>query len=143
MAPETGKWSLRRRAGEPDDSPVGFGSLEPVWGVWPRFHAVYAHGARLFFQAGSRRWDVTEGVGPCTFWQLGYGAMSGLALTFLTGERYRSVLIHPWRALWTRIDPTYDGIDAEQAHFFLYLRQQLPDARWRRELIARETGFDD
>lgn len=115
----------------------GFGSVEPVWGIWRRFYALYTYEGRLYFQAGRRKWDVTDGPRHCKFWAAGYGLCSGLIMTFQNGATHRPVLVHPLRGLAAHIDPTYDGIDAESDHFFLFVRQQLPDPAWRSRIIER------
>lgn len=143
---ETGAWS--RRLTNPTKAPkveatFGFASLEPVWGFWRRFYAFYAFDGRLFFQAGRKRWDITEGVESSKFWFLGYGAASGLLLTFKNGEDHRSTLIHPWKMFLPVIDPTYDGIDMESDNFFLFLRTQIPREKWRKAFIDRSLGRYD
>lgn len=118
--------------------PDGFGSFEPVFGIWRRFYALYAYNGRLYFQAGHKTWDVTDGLRDCKFWSAGYGLCSGLIMTFMNGDTHRPVLIHPMRFLVAKADPTYDGIDAESDHFFLFLRQHLPNLDWRHRIITRQ-----
>ena len=117
----------------------GFGSVEPIWGIWRRFYALYAYDGRLYFQSGRKKWDVTDGLRRCTFWAAGYGLCSGLIMHFDNGESHRPVLVHPFRGLFARIDPTYDGMDAESDQFFLFVRQQLPNADWCRRRVAPKT----
>jgi hypothetical protein len=58
---------------------------------------------------------------------------------FRGGDAHRPVLIHPARWLSSHIDPTYDGIDAEADHFFLFVRQHLPIAERRQYFIEKST----
>jgi len=69
-----------------------------------------------------------------------FGFASGLVLEFGDGTTNRPMLIHPGRALRAHLDPTYDSWDAEDDHFFLFMRQHLQDARWREALIERECN---
>ena len=140
--PRSGRWSKRKLA-QPRDvgSSTGFARLEPVWGLWKRFYAIYVCDKRLIFQAGRNRWDVTDGVRHCRFWAALYGLLSGLNVHFVNGERHHAVLIHPWRGVWAHIDPTYDGMDFDNDHFFYYLRQYMPDEKWRSAFIERASGL--
>jgi hypothetical protein len=38
------------------------------------------------------------------------------------------------------MDPTYDRIDAEDDHVSLFVRQQLPDPKWRQTMIDRSLA---
>lgn len=141
LDPVTGRWESRpRKPNDVADVVVGFASREPAWGIWKRFYAFYAFEGRLYLRAGRRKWDVTDGLASCKFWAFGFGLMSGLLLRFRDGTSHWPVLIHPGRALSVLVDPTYDGIDAEHDHFFLFLRQQLPSAKWRQGFIDRSMG---
>lgn len=115
----------------------GYASVEPVWFVFRRFYAVYANGRRLWFQAGRKSWDVTDGVEGIRFW-VGLGGMvSGLSVKFNNGEQHTAYLFHPGRALSALVDPTYDQLDAESDHFFMFLREGLPKEQWRSSIIER------
>ena len=127
----SGRWRIRRRMpAEPRPAPVGWASLEPTLDFTKRLH----------FRAGSRVSDVSLGAKRSSFWMAAFGFASGLVLEFEDGTTYRPVLIHPGRALWAHLDPTYDSWDAENDHFFLFMRQNLQDARWREALIERERN---
>ena len=50
LDPKTGQWHVRHLpVANSTESPVGFASVEPLWGVWRRFYAFYAHEGRLYF----------------------------------------------------------------------------------------------
>jgi hypothetical protein len=141
LDPQSGNRNRRRL---PDRNstkmPVGFAKLELAWGVLPQFYAIYAYEGRRYFQAVHRKWDVTNGVKLCRFWSAGDAMVTGLVLEFENGETLRSILVHPFRALYARMDPTYDRIDAEDDHVSLFVRQQLPDPKWRQTMIDRSLA---
>lgn len=129
LAPTTGSVEIAKR--EKEDILSGFASREPVLGVLHRLYAVYPYQERLYFRAGKKTWDITDAKVECKYWWFLYGALSGFILKLNGKIVHHAKLIHPNRALFARMDPTYDNIDAESDHFFLFLRRQLPKKDWR------------
>lgn len=140
LDPTTGKHSIEKMASpfEGDAATNGFASVEPVFGWIPRFYAVYAFDGRLHFQAGARRWDITDADVETGYW-CGFGIASGFHLLLNGKPVHRVTLVHPARALWPFIDPTYDGIDFDSDHFLFFLSQQLKRDEWRRSVLAMES----
>ena len=114
----------------------GLGSFQPMWYLLRRFYAVYALDDRFIFQAGRRFWDLTEGPVEARFYTMGFGIASGIALYHGGNLIHRAFLFHPARALFARLDPTYDFLEAESDHFFFFLRNQIHKDEWRRHICG-------
>ena len=114
----------------------GFASYEPVLGLFRRLYAIYVCSGRLYFRAGRKTWDITDSNIDCRFWQFGNMMMSGLSVKLEGHTVHRVILLHPNRAIWPFIDPTYDGIDVESDHFLLFLRQNMVHTNWRNSVLV-------
>ena len=120
----------------------GFGSYEPVFWLVRRFYAVYGANGRFIFQADRQYWDLTDGPVALRFNPIGRGMASEIAVYRGGDLVHRAKLIHPGRSLWPRIDPTYDGIDAETDHFFLFLQNEIHKDAWRQRIIDMAATAD-
>jgi hypothetical protein len=140
LCPETGKFS-RKKILDPnnDHTPInGHASIEPVlsWSSLFRcFYAVYAFDDRLYFQAGIKRWDITDVDVDTRYW-CRFGLASGFRLILNGKTVHRVILFHPNRAMWPFIDPTYDGIDFDSDHFLYFLSVHLTDDEWKQRLLS-------
>jgi hypothetical protein len=123
---------------EEDAGTNGFASTEPVFGLIPRFYAVYAFDGRLYFRAGARRWDITDTEVDTGYW-CSFGIASGFHLVRNGKSVHRAILLHPTRALWPFIDPTYDGIDFDSDHFLFFLSEQLKAEEWRPHVLSMDS----
>ena len=140
LDPKTGRHSWEKMA-EPQEveTPTnGHASMEPVLGVISRFYAVYAFDGRLFFQAGTRKWDITDAEVEPGYW-CWLGLASGFRLSLNGKTVHRTTLLHPSRAVWPFIDPTYDGIDFDSDHFLFFLSEHLKSYEWRQRMLSMES----
>ena len=53
---------------------------------------------------------------------------------------HRATLFHPFRALRSFIDPTYDSIDFQDDHFFSYLSNTLTSQEAKEYVAAKGSG---
>ena len=120
----------------------GFASMEPVMGRSFRFYAVFAHDGRIYFQAGRKQWDLTN-VSIETGYMCPFGLMSRFRLSLDGRTAHKVTLVHPNRAAWPFIDPTYDGIDFESDHFLGFLAKQLTDEEWREHVLSMQKRSDE
>ncbi len=143
LDPQTGKHSWEKmieplQYGRPTH---GFASIEPVFGLVARFYAVYAFEGRLYFQAGRRKWDITDAEVRAGHW-CWFGLTSRFCL-FLNGRTvHKVVLVHPTRAFWPFLDPTYDSIDLESDHFLWFLSRNITSDDWRQHVLSMESKPD-
>jgi len=145
FCPETGKYS-RKWITDPknDHTPTsGHASIEPVLSLFRpfwRFYAVYAFNSRLYFQAGTKRWDITDAEVDTKYWCL-FLVTSGFSLILNGKTVHRVTLFHPNRAMWPFVDPTYDGIDYDSDHFLYFLSEYLTDDEWKRRVISTASNI--
>ena len=139
LDPVTGNHSWERIVRDRRDEPRtnGFASIEPVFGLVPRFYAIYAVEGRLYFQAGARKWDVTEGQVETFHWSW-FGLTSGFRLLLAGKTVHNVILVHPNRAVWPFVDPTYDDIDFESDHFLWFVSRNLTRGDWREHILEME-----
>ncbi len=132
-------WSKTPEPRGDDLQASGWASMEPVMGLAFRFYAVFTHDGRLHFQAGKKKWDITNAsVG--TGYSCPFGLISRFRLSLDGKTVHRVTLVHPNRAAWPFIDPTYDGIDFDSDHFLGFLARELLDEEWRENFVSmRET----
>lgn len=136
LNPETGRHRLIfTNPNSKSKSFRGFACYEHVWGLGCRFYAVYGHNNRLIFQAGRRRWDLTEGCVEVDFKTVGRGAASRVRIKHNGAVIHQASFVHPLRAL-TTFDPTFDGLDAEASHFFLFLSNNIAKTQWKRYVLS-------
>lgn len=142
LNPKTGSYSCEKitDAQKDDILITGHASFEPVFGLIPRFYAVYGYDGRLYLQAGSRKWDITDAEVETGYW-CGFGLVSGFHLLLNGKSVHRATLVHPSRAIWPFIDPTYDGIDFHSDHFLAFLSEQLTIDSWKQRVLARESNL--
>ena len=132
---ETGLHKMRLSSGPPSlKEAYGFARYEPVWGVLWRFYAVYGHAGRFIFQAGMRRWDLTEGNVEVGFKAFARGAAARIVVRHNGDAIHQALLIHPFRT-FDSLDPTFDDIDADQTHFFYFISKCIGEDRWRNNVI--------
>jgi hypothetical protein len=143
LNPKTGRHSLEKIADphEVDKPTNGHASMEPVFGFIPRFYGIYAFEGRLYFQAGRKKWDITDAEVETGYW-CWLGLASGFRLSLNGKLVHRTTLLHPNRAVWPFIDPTYDGIDFDSDHFLFFLSEQLKREEWMRRLLSMESNPD-
>lgn len=143
LDPLTGRHSWERlAASEENDIPVnGHASMEPVLGLVRRFYGVYAFQGRLYFQAGAKKWDITDAEVETGYW-CRLGLASGFRLGLNGKTVHRVTLFHPNRAVWPFIDPTYDGIDFDSDHFLCFLSEHLTSDEWKQRVRSTESRSD-
>ena len=132
LDPVSGKHHLTLQNPHSPQATVGFASYEPVmFGFWRRFYAAYGKNGRFIFQAGRDSWDLTDEEIHVDLKLLMKGLASSITIMRQAQVLHRTTLIHPFRALSSFIDPTYDSIDFQDHHFFSYLSNTLtsPDAK--------------
>lgn len=127
--------AVRFRNAKRDHESHGFGSCEPVYWAVRRFYAVYGERGRFIFQAGRRYWDLTDGPIALRFTPVGLGMASVISVYRGDDLIHRASLIHPGKTVWPRINPTYDYLDAEADHFFLFLQNEIHKDEWRQRII--------
>ena len=140
LNPSTGRYSWKRLADPNNDhTPTnGVASIEPVLSLFKpfrRFYAVYTYDGCIYFQAGTKRWDITHSEVDTKYWCL-FLVTSGFKLILDGKTVHRVTLFHPNRAAWPFIDPTYDGIDYESDHFLYFLSEQLTSDEWKYRLLS-------
>jgi hypothetical protein len=137
LDPQTGDYSWAKIA-EPQRVEVatsGFASMEQALGLIRRFYAVYEFEGRLYFQVGKKKWDITEGELKTAF-SCWLGLVSKFCLSLNGESLHRSVFVHPSKAVWPLIDPTYDGIDFDSDHFLFFLSEHLVRDEWKKHVIS-------
>ena len=137
LDPDSGQhsWSKIPEPRSDDFRANGFASLEPVMGVFPQFYAVFAYNGCLYFQAGKKQWDLTNTVIE-TGYSCPFGLISRFRLSLDGKTAHRVTLVHPNRAAWPFVDPTYDGIDFDSDNFLGFLAGKLIDEEWREHLLS-------
>ena len=143
LDPQTGNYSGEKIA-EPREveTPTRcHASMEPVLGLISRFYAVYAFGGRLYFQVGKKKWDVTDSEVETAYWCC-FGLVSRFCLSLNGKSVHRAILLHPSRAAWPFIDPTYDGIDFDSDHFLFFLSEHLTRDEWKQHVLSMESNHN-
>jgi len=108
--PETGSV---RRARDPSAAPEAWGV---AWRQRGRWFVLWRDGDSLVLQQRENRWRLNADVKL---------AVSGGFRRRFRIRRSDAVVFEfrywSWGALWSRVDPTYDGIDEEADDFFMYV----------------------
>lgn len=136
-------WHRRKLILSQDKYPEtqGFATYESVYGIHSRFYAVYGYEDRLYFQSGRKRWDFTDDEIDIEI-KLIYNGMASKVKVYQNKKLvHQAFFVHILRGVFMAIDPTYDGIDAEDSFFFLFLKNQMPDLAWRERVISRSNKF--
>lgn len=132
----SGNYRFFRSAEDPPRL-CGHASVEPLWG-FPCLFALYSENEKVWLQVDRKRRDVTDGVVSSRWKNFGH-AFSRLDVEFTRGESCHYFLMHPLRTLAPLLDPTYDYMDLESDHFFLFLHNYLS----RREKLQQMAGLPE
>lgn len=132
--------SLVLPAPRSDTSPLqGFAAFErSLWAARVAF-ALYRAGSQLFFNAGARRWDLTES--GLSFSHRRFGLVSRFRVLESGRVVFTFWYAHIGRLLWEIVDPTYDGLDEEQDYFLLFVAEYATTAGWQKS--ARERWLSE
>jgi len=113
----------------------GFASLEPILGGLKRLYAVYGYDQKVWFRADNDIWDITNRNIDCSVSFAYLNTVSYFSI-FIDGEKmHAATLFHPVRAGMALIDPTYDYLELESDHFFVFLAGQLPKNSWQQWIL--------
>lgn len=115
----------------------GFFAIErPIFGLRIAF-ALYQVAGTLFFQAGSRRWALSQPGLKFHFKVLPLGLLS--CFKVLENERviWQITYLHLGRTFSSAIDPTYDALEFENDHFLSFVAETALNPVWQ-ENVRRD-----
>ena len=99
--------------------------------------AIYLKSGELYFMAGKHTWALSDKKLSFSFRKHENSLLSSFYVLENSVVVWHTTYFHPFRTLYSKIDPTYDEFDINNDHFLLFVAQTALDKQWQNGAIRQ------